>query len=65
VLPLREVALRFALTTRLVWISERAEDSRVEALIGLAGLAQGLYFRGLVRATEAAAVSSAIDRRDG
>ncbi|MGW7336647.1 hypothetical protein [Streptomyces sp. NPDC054808] len=44
VVPLREVALRFALTTRLVWISERAEDARIEALIELAGLAQGLYF---------------------
>ncbi|RRQ78272.1 hypothetical protein CQW39_14585 [Streptomyces griseofuscus] len=42
--PLREVALRLALNTRLVWISERSEESKLATLLELAGAAQGLYF---------------------
>ncbi|WP_372345561.1 hypothetical protein [Streptomyces sp. KL116D] len=44
VFVLREVAIRFAFTSRMVWISERSEADKLTALLELAGAAQNLYF---------------------
>ncbi|TLQ46055.1 hypothetical protein [Streptomyces marianii] len=41
---LKDVALRFALVSRLVWISERSESAKLAALLDLSGAAQGLFF---------------------
>lgn len=44
VFVLRDVAIRFAFTSRMVWISERDEADKLKALLELAGAAQNLYF---------------------
>ncbi|MFE1923431.1 hypothetical protein ACFW91_12775 [Streptomyces asoensis] len=41
---LKDVALRFALVSRLVWISERSESAKLSVLLELSGSVQGLFF---------------------
>ncbi|MEV1023230.1 hypothetical protein [Streptomyces sp. NPDC050264] len=44
VFVLRDVAIRFAFTSRMVWISERDEADKLKALLELPRTAQNLYF---------------------